>query len=275
LHKLLAVKNYDMSSALFRKRFANQADYAGLPDVPAVRGIFRDEATYVALVGKLMKRHNVEGKLALLAVHKHFEVPADSVLLLEEVRLPGGDLGEVVHPIPTHKLGQVYPVAFFFDGEMLQPFKYSRGAPIDMTPFDAFVVDYVALAKSQEAGRRFALKFPNVSPTIVMAEGEIPHLGATVLVPARYIHDIEVSDVAAIMLDECSLGELHAKDSCDKQQEFTNHHQDPYKVLYEAAVAVIDAFPANGMYNSLEIGNKLAIDASKPLESLASISLYA
>jgi hypothetical protein len=98
-----------------------------------------------------LQKHNLEAKLALLTLRAPFSVPSDHVLLLEEVILPGQILGEVVHPIPqaSYSREKMHPIAFYFDGDTLQPFKYSLGSAADhgITMFSAFIAEYyVALA---------------------------------------------------------------------------------------------------------------------------------
>jgi hypothetical protein len=204
-----------MSSPIFNTRLPFAEEYASLPGVKTVHGLFSRHVGVVNATRELMLLHDVTNKFVLFALHKHFEVPTGCVLLQQRVTLPDNSLGEVVHPVPadfviTHK---AQPVAFFVSGNKLQPYKYACDAGLtpDYSTASSFLKDFVALLKAHSADTLFALKLLNVSPNIHMAEGEIPEYSATVLVPKHYLPvDDTNAAQASVNFAECAANESHA-----------------------------------------------------------------
>jgi len=129
--------------------------------------------------------HGVTDKFVLFTLHKHFKVPTGCILFQQKIMLLDNSLGEVVHPVPALLSSHITkPVAFFVCGNMLQPYKYSCDAGLvsNYSATSLFFDTFIALLKKHSAEKLFALKLPNFSPNVPMGKGEIPELGAMVLI---------------------------------------------------------------------------------------------
>lgn len=181
-----------------------------MPHVHDIKGIFEKHADVVDHVQELMMRYGVQDKLALFAFHKHFDVPAGHVLLLEKIDIAGGDRGEVVYPVPVSTLGHVHPVAYYVNDGRLQPYKYAKGDGPDLTPLLNFLHEFVEVISQLSVAHVFSIKLPNVSPHVAMAEAEIPEFGATALVPIKYFgEDYLPGSQAAAVFDACGHDDEH------------------------------------------------------------------
>ncbi|KAJ7784168.1 hypothetical protein B0H16DRAFT_1708909 [Mycena metata] len=218
------------------------------PDPVAIHGIFDEQKEFTALVEDLQSKHNIDGRLMLLALHKHHEVATNHVLLLEHVNLPNGDLGEIIHPVPAKFLGEYHPVAFFVKGDTLQPFKYSPGRGEDMSPLVPFFEEYLALAKGHPAGHLFSLMLPNVCEgKKAMVETELPTLSSVLNLPVEYYINAGLDHIVPaarpVTRGECEKNQSHATTVRGTHSVFIGKDLDtPYRAIYEAAVDVINSF---------------------------------
>lgn len=233
-----------MSSQLINSRLPTDAEYASLQDVHNVQGLFIKNATFVDAARDLFTRHGVTDKFVLFALHKHFDVPAGNVLLQEPVALPNGSFGEVVHPVPASAdvVSTGHAVAYFVKDGALQPYKFAAGAGPDLSEHGAFLADFVALTEAHGAAANFAIKLPNIAPTTLMSEGEIPDYGATLLIPGSLMPAGTDSKTDAAVnfsapADECAANEKHAKKTNGNHQVFQKRGNTA--PMYHAALAVI------------------------------------
>jgi len=244
-----------MSSPIFNTHLPSAKEYASLPGVKAVHGLFSRHVDVVNATRELMLLHDVANKFVLFALHKHFEVPTGCVLLQQRVMLPDNSLGEVVHPVPadfvvTHN---AQPVAFFVSGNKLQPYKYAcdAGPTPDYSTASSFLEDFIALLRAHSAETLFALKLPNVSPNIHMTEGEIPEYGATVLVPKHYLPVDDTNTAqASVNFAECAANESHASNIRGNHTVFVGSGSTA--PVYFAAIAAIRNVPPTSNFDHVQ-----------------------
>ncbi|TDL22541.1 hypothetical protein BD410DRAFT_839619 [Rickenella mellea] len=218
-------KSQQMS--LFGTGFPTADDYSRIPDVKNVKGVFADNAAFVGEVREYFSKHKAEKDFVLFAYHKHFDVPADHFLLLETINLPNNDKGEIVRPVPIATQDEVHAVAWYVDGQQLKPYKFAKGRAVDLTAHTAVLEGFVKLVNDAGLANKFAIKLPNVSPHVSMAEVELPEYGATYLFPSKYIDGTDetvTGPVASQPLYECAEGETHTKTTKGTHRVFVKKH---------------------------------------------------